>query len=420
MITPAYAPTATERVLPRLALDFTTGVLDPRVTVTRALDTATAVNSSGYVATVNANLPRFDFDSVTLAPRGLLIEETRANLTLNSSNLSAVSWSLLRATNTQNSGTAPDNTNTANLLLDTATSGTHVAIQLFIKAASPIAYSASIFLKAGVRTRGEFRMTDQAGNGTRVTFNLSNGTVGTPTVFGTGFTLGSASVVALRDGWYRVILTTTSNSATTLGLETYIANDALAISYVGNGSGFFVWGAQLEAGAFATSYIPTVASTVTRNADVVSMTGTNFSSWYNASEGAFLTKFSFPSIPASQFRYVLAANDGTATNFIAIAGNTTSNVPAGRVIASSSTQASMGGGAITANQEAIGVLAYKQDSFAYGQNGATLGTDATGLVPTVNRLDIGALGSSFACAHIQRIAYWPQRIINNETLSFSK
>ena len=80
MITPAYSPTATERVLPRMALDFTTGVLDPRVTVTRALNTATRVNSSGLVEIVNANLPRFDYDPVTLAPKGLLIEEARTNL----------------------------------------------------------------------------------------------------------------------------------------------------------------------------------------------------------------------------------------------------------------------------------------------------------------------------------------------------
>jgi hypothetical protein len=69
MITPAYSPTATERVLPRMALDFTTGVLDSRVTITRALNTATRVNSSGFVEIVNANLPRFDYDPATLAPR---------------------------------------------------------------------------------------------------------------------------------------------------------------------------------------------------------------------------------------------------------------------------------------------------------------------------------------------------------------
>jgi hypothetical protein len=60
MITPSFALTATERVLPRLALDFTTASLDSRVTFTRAGDTATVTNSSGYVTAINANLPRFD------------------------------------------------------------------------------------------------------------------------------------------------------------------------------------------------------------------------------------------------------------------------------------------------------------------------------------------------------------------------
>lgn len=56
MITPAYAPTATERVLPRLALDFATGTLDPRVSVARPLNTATRVNSSGFIESINAQL----------------------------------------------------------------------------------------------------------------------------------------------------------------------------------------------------------------------------------------------------------------------------------------------------------------------------------------------------------------------------
>jgi hypothetical protein len=84
MMTPSYALTATERVLPNLALDFTTAVLDARVTITRASNTATAINSSGVIAVVNANLPRFDYNPTTLACRGLLIEQASTNVLLNS------------------------------------------------------------------------------------------------------------------------------------------------------------------------------------------------------------------------------------------------------------------------------------------------------------------------------------------------
>jgi hypothetical protein len=61
MITPSFGLTATERVLPKLALDFTTASLDARITFTRAGNTATRINTSGYVELINADLPRFDF-----------------------------------------------------------------------------------------------------------------------------------------------------------------------------------------------------------------------------------------------------------------------------------------------------------------------------------------------------------------------
>ena len=426
MITPAYSPTATERVLPRMALDFTTASLDSRVTITRALNTATAIGSSGFIAVVNANLPRFDYNPVTLACKGLLIEESRANLALNSSNLSAASWSLLRATNTINSGTAPDNTNTANLLLDNAVSGTHVAIQLFTKAASPVVYAASIFLKAGVRTRGEFRMSDQAGNGTKVTFNLSNGTVGTPSVFGTGFTLGSASVVAMKDGWYRIILTTTSNSSVTLGLELYIATDALAISYVGNGSGFYVWGAQLEAGSFATSYIPTTTTSLTRNADNAEMIGTNFSSWYNQTQGTFVTDFDKYSA-ASRGGVLCAGNTAGATGTdIAIDGQNDAKVRAfienlGAVEMLNATLATY-----AANTPIKGAIAYATNN-AVGAAASALGTvDTSVVVPTLNALQIGALRNSSSAAqsflngHIRSIRYYNIRLTNAELQAFTQ
>ena len=118
MITPAYGMTATERVLPRLALDFTTASLDPRVTVTRALNTATVINSSGLVATVNANLPRFDYDPSTLACRGLLIEESRSNAILYSEDFSNGNWAKTGVTIGSNAVVAPDGNTTADNVVE--------------------------------------------------------------------------------------------------------------------------------------------------------------------------------------------------------------------------------------------------------------------------------------------------------------
>ena len=82
MITPSFALTATERVLPKLALDFTTASLDPRVTFTRttgASNPATYFNSSGVLTAATNNQPRFDYNPVSLVCKGLLIEESRTN-----------------------------------------------------------------------------------------------------------------------------------------------------------------------------------------------------------------------------------------------------------------------------------------------------------------------------------------------------
>ncbi len=74
-----------------LNLDFTVPSLDPRITFARAGSTATAVDASGFVSVLNADAPRFDFDPVTLACRGLLIEESRQNRATYSSDLASSS-----------------------------------------------------------------------------------------------------------------------------------------------------------------------------------------------------------------------------------------------------------------------------------------------------------------------------------------
>ncbi len=95
MITPSFSLTATERVLPKLALDFTTASLDSRVTFTRttgASNPATYVSSTGYITSATNNQPRFDYDPITLTCKGLLIEESRANIFIESETLLTAAW----------------------------------------------------------------------------------------------------------------------------------------------------------------------------------------------------------------------------------------------------------------------------------------------------------------------------------------
>lgn len=332
MITSSYGLTATERVLPRLALDFTTAVLDPRVTITRTGNNATVTNSSGVIVGVNANLPRFDFNPTTLVCNGLLIEESRTNLLLNS-------------------------------LID----GTNLTTQL-------------------VTT-------------TAVSHTLS--------FYGTG----------------TIVLTGTS-SATVVGTGAYPARQTLTFTPTAGVLTLTVTGtvqfAQLEVGAFATSFIPTAASQVTRTADVATMTGTNFSDWYNQSQGSF--KMITALFGASASKNLLYVSNGAVADSLALRYAAGLQAQYTVTVANVTTVSIAQSGFSTLNTIYTRVASYKLNGFAQSIN-ATLATPiTTGAIPTVNQLIIGTSPTftGHMCGYVRAIYYWPQYLVNAETQAFSK
>jgi hypothetical protein len=226
------------------------------------------------------------------------------------------------------------------------------------------------------------------------------------------------SAVNVGNGWYRVTLTATS-SVTGVTLRVRLASSLGTTSYTGDGySGIFIWGAQLEAGAFPTSYIPTVASQVTRAADAASMTGANFSSWYNQAQGTFYLDADMYETQGTFFRYLLSANAGSGvtsdlTGFIVPSNgnNVRASVSSGGV-----TQASLNA-PITLGAAFKGAFAYKTDDFAASFNGGASLTDTSGVLPQgINRLYIGGYIDTGvnpnAATHIRKIAYYPLRVTN--------
>jgi hypothetical protein len=261
-----------------LSLDFTTGVLDPRLTFTRASTTATYINSSGYVTTAGTNVPRFDHDPTTLAPRGLLVEASATSLTRSSADLTnATYWTLQTAyaATSNTAGPSPDGTNNASSFTEPSTSLQRSIYQSYSSAAGT--YTGSMWAKLSSGSTRYIRLvvSSASGNFGYVTVNISTGAVQQPAaVVGTA-TNASATVTAYPAGWYRITLTVTLAASIDFmfavpmdltSIDTPTGNYG-RVAYLGNGSVFLLWGAQLETGSGASSYIPTGASTATRNPD---------------------------------------------------------------------------------------------------------------------------------------------------------
>jgi hypothetical protein len=383
--------------VPVLSLNFlTSNTLDPRVTFTRST-TATFVGSNGLIQTATINAPRFDYNPVTLAPNGLLIEEQRVNSLLYSDQFQQATWSKVGVV-TANATTAPDGTTTAD---SAATDGSNAQVAQGVVIASGATMVGSVYLKPNGLNAVEIVLL--AANNTtpyaRATFNVATGVISVAVATANGGTNASAAIAPAGNGWYRCSVTVTYPATTSAGIR---------INAAGATGAFYGWGAQFEAGAFATSYIPTVASTVTRTTDVALMTGTNFSSWYNASEGTLVTS-ALP-IVSSVSKYSWSFNDGTGTELIA---QYFLNVNAGGfVVDNGSAQAQIEAGTFSGVCKTA--FAYKINDFALSLNGGTVTTDTVGTIPTTTQAQIGNRpdGSRTMNGHLRTLTYYPSRLTN--------
>jgi hypothetical protein len=167
---------------------------------------------------------------------------------------------------------------------------------------------------------------------------------------------------------------------------------------------------QLELGEFATSVIPTTTTALTRNADVASMTGTNFSSWYNASEGTVV--IDCPANSSNVSITALTISDGTSSNRIFIGAGASNATWNPFFITSGTTQGSLSTGSSYPPQTNPRLaVAYKTDDSAACVSGVAPVVDTTVNLPVVNRMNIGASGTGTVGLNgtISRIAYYPVR-----------
>lgn len=338
--------------------------------------------------------PRFDYDPVTLAPKGLLIEEARTNLITYSQNISTTNGYQIDATSNliANSVVAPDGTLTASKFEAKAGGSTD---QYYYRTASGLTvgatYTYSAYLKLGLGGNGRIRLSLFSSN---CIFDLNTGTIIT----------GAGTIISVGNGWYRCsisnIATLTSDNYATADIGTFNA-----------GQGHIVWGAQLEQGAFATSYIPTTSAQVTRAADNASMVGTNFSSWYNQSEGTVACESLVTEVRTSDYTY-WRMNDDTSINRIQAGTGASVTVGNAFIIANNVSQGTniVNVTPVNAIKTAFAIAANNTVNSANGVIGAV---DTTVLIPTVNQLMLGRdLTSGYINGHIQSFKYFNKRLLN--------
>jgi hypothetical protein len=300
------------RSAPTLSFNFLSGSLDSRITFTRA-STGTYFDSAGVLQIAAINAPRFDYNPSTLDAQGLLIEEARTNLVLNSATLVTQSVTVAAVAHTLSFY------GTGTVVLSGAFAGTLVGSGAF-------------------PTRSTLTFTPAAGT-----------------------------------------LTLTVTGSVTL--------------------------AQLEAGSFATSYIPTTAAAATRATDVAAIT--TLTPWYNQAEGTL-----FATIGYQRTGTVASFNDNTANNrwtttFSAAAlGAAFRNTGGAGVISTT-----------TANAAVVGAINKIALAISTGcslvLNGGTVATNASYAAPTVTQLQIGnQLSSGYLNGYLRTLTYYPSRLSN--------
>jgi len=355
---------------------------DGQLAFTRA-STATRVNASGLIETVASGVPRLDYLGST-CPK-LLLEPQRTNLVTFSEQFDNAAWSKEDISSvTANAIVSPDGSTNADLVIPNTTSTDH---SIYQSATAAVSQTFSVFAKAG----GYNFIFLGANNGVAsdgVFFNLTNGTISQNT------SVFTAKIESYGNGWYRCSISAASWPVT----YAIICTSANGTSFVhaGNGtSGVYVWGAQLELGAYATSYIPTLGTSVTRVKDNCIKTGV--SSLIGQTEGTVFVEFK---INGQSINEDIYSNNKNLTGSISIQLGTNGQLQGyicfngGFISLLSSTSA------IQIGQTYKIALAYKTGNSALYINGVQVATNATAFAFTTTLSEIDIANDVTFFAHL--------------------
>jgi hypothetical protein len=385
---------------------FTTGTFTTSTTGTRSVFAWGAQLVEGSTAKdyqkteTRLNIPRLDYSNGTCP--SLLVEPQRTNIYTWSSSFDNAAWSKTDASIIASAIISPDGLVNASKLNDNTNNAQHGILRFIVGLASPT--TISFFVKEAEYSRC---CIENYSDGGRVVFNIS-----TMSVVSTSSNFTNATVEEYANGFIRVSATTvgtSGNKAFGLGL----INNSGQNSFVGTGtSGIYVYGAQAEAGAYPTSYIPTTSASVTRNADVISKTG--ISSLIGQTEGTFFVDVFKPN-QASLFIFMIAnsvgANAYMNSIFLYQVGN---NIFVCESYIGGVQQFAFSTSTLSNGRHKL-AIAYKQNDFAFYIDGQLIGTDTSGNIPTMSAFEInGADVSNMSNVNVNATALWKTRLTNTQ------
>ena len=391
--------------------------LEQRSAVTAYTPTTTQAitNYIPVLLTAANNVPRFDHNPTTAESLGLLIEESRTNLLTYSAEFDNAAWTKTNSSITSNTAVAPDGTLTSDtVVMNDVSNNDFFIFQVYSGWTSGVTYTQTWYVKSA----GISWVQVTGSTGTAAT-NFRNINIVTGALGNGNYASSNVTVTSVGNGWYRISVTETASNTSASGrfLLALLTSDVSSrLSNVdGDGySGIYIWGAQLEAGAFPTSYIATGAATATRSADVASMIGPNFSSWYNAAEGTLFAEFAWVGLRSAAGQRILIVDNGTTTNYWGMIGTST-NTMQNPVVVNGATEATNGTPATTysVNTYYKQAVAVAVNNTVAAINGVSGTTDTAALVPTVNTLRLCASSAGVGeNIRIRRIAYYTLRLTN--------
>jgi len=349
---------------------------------------ASDFGATPYIATTSAavsvgpvsGLPRLDYLNST-CPR-LLLEPQRTNLITYSEQFNNAVWAATRASFTANQTTAPDGYTGADLYTDgTFTGNVSFVEQAVVVGGSGTTYS--VFVKKGTANFIQFGFYDTD----------FHGFVVNTTTWATTHTFGSASLFTATNygnGWYRLSMYKAAAS-NTIYASVAVCGNSTGANYNGTGSlTAYFWGAQIEGSnsAYATSYIPTLGTSVTRVAEDLEKASVN--SLIGGTSGTIFfeikTNKTLTNALYKQFFYYQDASSAQAYMYLASNNLIVTNPPLGSITSSIALQAD------TTYKVAI---AYAPNDFKLYINGVERGSSTSGTpINAVNILSIGSYQGS--------------------------